>query len=168
MEEIEFEGFIIDDDNKADWAIRKIREEKEELDRLDFIANSLIEETRLKIDSQKKLFENKTNFLKTKLYEYFKKVETKKSKTQEKYKLLSGTLVKKIGGQKLEPNKEELTRWLKENKYNDFIKIKEDIDWLELKKEVTISNNKVVIKETGEIIEGINIVEKQDTFEVKI
>lgn len=88
----------ITDDGCADWACRKIAEEKTELDRITALGESQIEKIQQRIDAAQRRYENGTRFLTGKLAEYFETVPHKTTKTKHSYRLLSGTLVKKIGG----------------------------------------------------------------------
>lgn len=56
---------------------------------------------------------------------------------------------------------------MKDNKLNNFVKVKETADWVKLKKQVKVINNKV-ITEDGEIIEGVTVIEKPNQFIVDI
>ena len=48
---------------------------------------------------------------------------------------------------------------------NDFIKVEEKCNWSELKKKIDVSGS-TAITEDGEVIEGIEVVEKEPIFEV--
>lgn len=90
----------------------------------------------------------------------------KATKTQEKYRLLSGTLVLKKGGTKAKTDDEKLVPWLKENGYGDLVKVEETAKWGELKKLLAYTGEVATIAETGEIVEGVTAYEAPDTFTV--
>ena len=138
--------FKIDTDLLANWSIKKIKQETEEHDRLVEIAKGEIEELNRQIALLDKALENKTGYLKSKLQEYFMTVEHKETKTQESYKLLSGSLVFKKPTQKMNPDKEKLLEYVKANNMPEYIKVKEDVDWAGLKKDCTIQGNQVINK----------------------
>lgn len=73
----------ITDDGCADWACRKIAEEKTELDRITALGESQIEKIQQRIDAAQRRYENGTRFLTGKLAEYFETVPHKTSSTQE-------------------------------------------------------------------------------------
>ena len=168
--ENEAEGFKIDNDNTCDWAIKVIKKETEEIERLIKIADSEIEELQQKKESLRKSLESKTGYLKSKLFEYFGKVEHKETKTQESYKLLSGSLVLKKPTQKMAPDKERLLAYVKENNMPEFVKVKEDIDWAAYKKECQIVDGKVVNVQTGDMLpeDVIAVEDVPGEFDVKI
>lgn len=170
MMESESEGFKIENDNTCDWAIKTIKKETEEIERLIKIADSEIEELQQKKEALKKSLESKTGYLKSKLFEYFGQVEHKETKTQASYKLLSGSLVFKKPTQKMEPNREKLLEYVKANNMPEFVKTKEDIDWAAYKKECQIVDGKVVNTQTGDLLPE-DLIEVQDVpgeFDVKL
>jgi len=164
------ENFIIDNDSKAEWALKKIKKEQEEYTRLKKLIDEASEELKEKEEQIKKNFENKTSYLTSKLAEYFDSIplEAKKNtKTQQTYKLLTGTLIKKKETIKLIPDKEELIEWLESNSKNEFIKTKKEVDWENLKKCAIVKNNNIIDTETGLIIKGIKIINYPEEFKLK-
>jgi len=159
--------FRIGDDGCADWAIRKIKDEKQEYDRIRELGEQQIALIEEKIARAKRRFEQNTGFLTSKLAQYFNTVPHKKTKTRETYRLLSGNLVLKLGGVKATPDDEKLVPWLKANGYTDFVKVEEKATWGELKKKLNLeSGTMATIAETGEIVEGITLMQQPDTFVV--
>lgn len=98
----------ITDDGCADWACRKIAEEKTELDRITALGENQIEKIQQRIDAAQRRYENGTRFL------------TGKPK------------------------------------------------WGEFKKQLEIVGGQIVDKTTGELVEGVQIIEKPDTFTVDV
>jgi phage host-nuclease inhibitor protein Gam len=160
------EGFVVDSDSKAEWAISKISEESEELNRIETICNEMIEKYKGKIAEATKTFENKTLYFKNQLQNYFETVQGKQTKTQRTYKLASGTLKTKFGGPEFIKDDLKLLSWCAENA-TDCIKTIEIVDWAELKKHITIDGNKAITAD-GEIVEGVTITQKADRFEIEL
>lgn len=166
-EEAERKGFSINDDATADWALRKIKEENAEYERLTLIACEQIAEINLKIKHLEEAAERKTAFLKGCLAEYFKTVPHKTTKTQESYKLLNGSLVMKLGSQTMVKNDAELVEYFRQNGMSEYIKVKEEPKWAEFKKNLSIVDGKVVDTTTGEIVDVVRVEEVPGTFDVK-
>lgn len=164
----EFESFVIDNDKKADWALQKIAEVKAEYERIDAIAADQIAELQEKREDLKKSFESKTSFLKGKLAEYFETVAHKETKTQESYKLLSGSLIKKKPKVKLEKDDETLLAYFKANNLGEFIKTEEKPAWGDFKTRLEAVDGNVIDTETGEIVECVTVVETAPEFTVKL
>ena len=108
-------GFSIKDDVVADWAVKKIAVEHAELERLKAIAEQQIEEINMKIKHEEEVVNRRTSFLKGCLNQYFHSVPHKATKTQESYKLLSGSLVMKLGSQKMIKDDAELVTYFHQN-----------------------------------------------------
>jgi hypothetical protein len=54
-----------------------------------------------------------------------------------------------------------------EEKYKALIKVKRSVDKRKLKSQAKIIGGKVIIEKTGEIIEGVEVVERPEKFKVK-
>lgn len=158
----------ITDDGCADWACRKIAEEKAELTRIKELAEAQIARIEEKVAAAERRFENGTRFLTSKLAEYFETVPHKTTKTKASYRLLSGTLTRKFGGASMEKDDDKLVEFLKASGNLDFIKTEEKPKWGEYKKRLEIMGGSVVDKETGEIVDGVKAIEKPDTFSVDV
>lgn len=161
------DGFRIDNDKLADWALVKIQEEETERDRLIAIAEDRIVALQEQIEDLKRVYDNKTSFLKSCLAEYFTKVPHKETKTQESYKLLSGSLVMKKPTTKIIHDEDKLMAYLEANKEFDYIKIKKSPDWAEFKKKLIISDGEVINSETGEVIEACSVEDVPASFDIK-
>lgn len=160
--------FKIEDDGLADWAVRKIAEERAEYERLKALGEEQIAAIEEKLAAAKRRYENGTAYLTTCLARFFDTVPHKKTKTTEKYRLLSGTLTLKKGGVKAEADDETLVPWLRANGLGEFVKVKESAAWGDLKKKLTFVGGVATIEETGEIVEGVTVTEAPDAFKVEI
>ena len=158
----------ITDDGCADWACRKIAEEKAELDRIRELADAQIQKIEEKVAAAERRFQNGTRFLTGKLAEYFETVPHKTTKTKASYRLLSGTLTRKFGGTTMKQDDEKLVQFLKNSGQLEFIKTEEKPKWGDFKKRLEIMGGSVVDKETGEIVEGVTVETKPDTFTVDV
>lgn len=158
----------ITDDGCADWACRKIAEEKAELDRIRELADAQIQKIEEKVAEAERRFQNGTRFLTGKLAEYFETVPHKTTKTKASYRLLSGTLTRKFGGTTMKQDDEKLVQFFKDSGQLEFIKTEEKPRWGDFKKRLEIIGGSVVDKETGEIVEGVTVETKPDTFTVDV
>ena len=169
MNEEESTGFIIDNDEKAEWAIRKIKEAQDEHDRL----TSLIELELQKLDSRQneidQRLETDTAFLKGQLMAYMRGVKCKESKTQDSYQLLSGKLIRKKAALDYEVDPEALIKWLGENGREDLVQVTAKPKWGEFKKLLAgdVESGAVVIAGTGEAVDGVKATEKPESFSIK-
>lgn len=158
----------ITDDGCADWALKKIKTEKDELDRITALAEQEVARLKEQVEKAQRRYEQNTAFLTSMLEQFFDTVEHKKTKTgTESYRLLHGQLVRKPGGFKPEPDHEKLVAWLRQNGYENLVKVEESARWGDLKKQITFTGTIATITETGEIVEGVNVTETAPAFSVK-
>ena len=151
-EQIEHESFEITNDMQAEWAMRKIREARQERERMAEHYKSQQEA----IDRQT---EERVSYFTGLLEAYFEQVPHKATKTGiEKYKLPSGELVMKPAGIDYIRNIDVLLGWCKENR-PDWVRVKEEPAWAEIKRQ---------IKEDGVLPVGVVPVETPATFDVKV
>lgn len=163
----EEEGFCIDNDKTADWAVRKVKAEQEEYERLKEIAEAEIEDIRERLAAAEQRMKNRTAYLTGLLRVYFEDCPRKVTKTTEKYQLLSGCLVYTKPKQTIVQDETKLLEWLKESGRTEYIRTEEKAAWGEFKKTLCIVGEDVVVDETGEIVPCVEIVTKEGSFEVK-
>ena len=144
------------------------RRGKAELDRIRELADAQIQKIEEKVAAAERRFQNGTRFLTGKLAEYFETVPHKTTKTKASYRLLSGTLTRKFGGATMKQDDEKLVEFLKGSGQLEFIKTEEKPRWGDFKKRLEIMGGSVVDKETGEIVEGVTVETKPDTFTVDV
>lgn len=166
-EAIEQSEFKIDTDQKAEWALNIIREEQAEAQRLINVCNSQILYYQSEIKKVQDKLENKTGNLKAMLFDYFQTVPRKATKTQETYSLPSGKLKLKYPQPEYKRDDSKLVEWLENSGKTDYIKIKKSPDWATLKKAITVVGDKVA-DENGEIVEGVEVVERPPVFDVEV
>ena len=152
------EGFKIDSDSKAEWAVKRIKEAEREQNRL----LALVDEERAELDvREKEILDNyakKTDGLKALLEEYLRaqyaKEEARETNTQITYQLLSGKLVYKKSGLELQQNADVLVNWCKEH-LPDAIKVTYTPKWAEIKKNIKVVDGVPVYAPTGEVVDGV-------------
>lgn len=159
-------GWSIKNDVDCEWALLRVKEDREEKKRLINVCDAMIQQ----YQKQKKDLEGELNtpsFLEFKLQEYFESVPHKKTKAgTESYSLPSGKLKLKPQQPEYKRDESTLLQWLKDRQMNEYIKVSESAQWGELKKATQTVGDKVVID--GELVEGIEVVERPPVFEVEI
>lgn len=110
--------------------------------------------------------ENEMNHLKANLVEYHRReLETGGDKT---IKLPWATLKSKTQSQDYERDDAVLLQWAQANA-PEFLKTAEPtLAWGELKKAVVVAGNKVLLQETGEVIDGLVPKERTVKFDVEV
>src|SRR5699024_6431986 len=163
------EKWKIENDRDAEWIIEQIEEDLIETNRFKESLQSKIEDLQDKLkkveEEEKQAKERRDNYL----IEYFETIPDelkKKTKTQEKYRLPSGEIIKKYPNPQYKRDNTKLLDWIKDNEMTDFVQVNESPKWGELKKVTETVNGQVVTKD-GEIVEGIEVIERPPTLEFK-
>ena len=178
--ESEYKEFEIKDASTADWAISKIADERRRKDYFVECANKEIEKLQTQIKEMEEKCERTTSYLSGCLGKYLERDEVpkKKTTTQESITLPAGKIIKKLpkieyvmsSGEAVTKHKND-DDFVKEIKRLDkkLIKTIKEVDWATLKKNITNTEDGMVIyKETGDIIESLSTRETLPSIEVKI
>ena len=167
------EPFIVDNDMKAEWVLNKIRSKRNEQSREIAELERQMAFYQNQIDLITKETDEDMEFFKSMLLPYFMERQesgfTKETKTQIFYKLPSGKIMIKHQNPDFDykTNQADTIAWLKKNKMKQFIRVKEEVAWKELKETIQISGNGVATAD-GEMIPGITVTAKDDVFEVEV
>jgi len=158
-------------DIQADEMITDIRELEKEIERFETIAWSRSNEIAIQLEKKCKTIKDEIQFNKDQLAAFFLTVNKKDSKTQQSYSLLSGKLVMKKATQKIVHDDVLLLEYIEHNA-SDYIKqtVTNKIEWSRLKKNLAITNGKIMNTDTGELLEsvpGLFIEEVTQQFEIK-
>ena len=156
----ESEGFVIDSDAKALWALQKIKEARADRDTWVAWYKQKIKEITEQTDFD-------TMNLERMLADYFATVPHKTTKTQESYTLPGGKLILKKQNPEYTRDDKTVIEWLKVNKMPQFVKVKEELDWAGLKDATGVFEGNVVT-EDGEIIPGITVTDREAKFVVEV
>lgn len=163
------EMWKITNDDEAEWIIDKCNEELIESARFKLSLENKIKVLQEKMqkaeDEEKSVIEKRNSYL----VEYFESIDDKfkkKTKTMEKYRLPSGEIVKKYPSPEYKRDSNKLLDWIKSNKL-DYVEVKESPKWSELKKVTTVMSGQVVFNDTGEIVEGVELIERPPVIEFK-
>lgn len=166
--EVETEGFVIDSDQKAEWALRRIREHKADANRMAMVCNAEIERyEQIKKDAADKCARD-CAYLESLLYAYFVTVPHKATKTQESYKLPTGALKQKFREPEYVRADAEILAWLNEQGIGNYTEVKPSLKWADLKKVIAANGETAIYPETGEIIPGVKVVERDPVFVVEV
>ena len=150
----EEQGFRITDDGGARWAVEQIGKANAECAELENWYQTMIQKARAKRDAT---VERMTAYLR----DYADMVPMRETKTQKSYPVPGGKLVLKKATTKMEHDDVRIIQTLLNQGRREYIKTitTTKLDWAGLKKELA---------ETGEIIDGVTVVEVPETFTVQI
>lgn len=167
------ERFVVDNDMKAEWCLSKIRTAKKNAEREIEELTRQMEFYKARMAQVQQEYEEEKNFFQEMLLLYFSnRVEggfTKETKTQVCYSLPTGKLLLKHREPEYDykTKQKDTIEWLKKNEGQQFVKVKEELDWKALKAIVTVSGSGVCTAE-GEVVPGITVTQRDDEFVVEV
>lgn len=162
----EKEPFRIDSDSRANWALRQIAAARAEHARMAAQYREEIDRLKDMMDDEDKRLERKIAWLTTQLDAYSCTVDMKESKgkTRAAYRLAYGNLIRKTGGEDFRLDDDLLIPWLERNAPGC---VNKTCKWAKLKAELDFSGGAAITKITGEIVPGVTVVRKPDTFTIE-
>lgn len=169
IEELEENNdFIIDNDEKAEWSIKKIAEDRADAERFINVCQTVICKYQEQIEQAKADLNSKTGYLTHQLRLYMETIKAKETKTQKTYKLPSGTLKVKYQKPEYKRDDAKLTEFLKNN-YISYVETTYKPKWADFKKATNFitKDGKAIIEDTGEVVEGVEVIERDPVFEVQ-
>lgn len=166
IEEIEVrESFVITDKQQCEWALRKIKALKAQIDETNIIADAEIQHINDWREKETKTATDSIAYFEGLLLGYMMQERENGTKS---IKLPHGTIRFKKQQPEYIKDEEKLIDWAKTSGKVEYVKVKESIDWANLKKDAEVVGENLVDPETGEVIEGVRVVEREDKFEVVI
>ena len=158
-EQEERAGFVIDNDQKADWAVRRIAELEADTQKWKDYYKAPSE--RVAQSNQQSI-----DYFTALLESYFDTVPHKATKTSEKYKLPSGVLVRKVQAPEYERDDAQIIAWCAKNAPSCVENVPK-LKWTALKGLVVENNGQAIDEITGEVVPGIKIVPRDPVFAVQ-
>lgn len=154
------DGFVIDSDAKAGWAVRKIAAKRAERD-------EMVSWYKAQIKKAEEDTDKSTSYLEKLLADYFRTVPHKSTKTQDSYTFPGGKLILKTQNPQFNRDEKTVIEWLEKNKMTNYVKTEKKLDWDGLKK-VTDVFEGTVVTEDGEIVPGITVEYLEPKFVVEV
>ena len=153
--------FTVDNDQKAEWAARKIREARQD-------TQKWTEYYERQLSAIRRANEETEAYFAALLADYFETVPHKATKTQESYSLPSCKLVLKA--QQPEFNRDEavLCDYLDKKGRDDLVKITRRADWAALKKTLKVMEDGTCVDANGEVVEGVQAFSRQPEFKIEM
>lgn len=159
------ESWQITDPSTADWAIEKIKDEQKLHDVCVSVARDKIAKQEAIIRDADAKLRARTDFLQTKLREWFETFGTRReTKTQYALDLPAGKLVLTKPKRDYRPDHTKLLAFVKSSA-PQYIKVEETVKWGELKKTLKIAGD-VAVMDTGEVVDGVAIVDVPAEFKI--
>lgn len=167
MKEEEKKGIRVTDLGSANWAIRKLRALAYKENAIKELAKNEINRIKVWKDSELNGIQNTKTFFTSLLREYYEKEKEK----DKKFTLSTpyGTFYTKSNKDKITIDKEKEEDLIKlfEEYEDEIVEVKKSINMTELSKRILLKDGKVYDKKTGELLEGINVINQDDTTVIR-
>ncbi|HHT02713.1 MAG TPA: hypothetical protein GX005_00150 [Bacteroidales bacterium] len=161
--------YLIQEDWMAERELKTLKKAQEEKDRLLELVKKEQEElnaAKEKIESDYKWIEEQAIITLEQFMDNISEDKKHKTKTQEKYKLLSGEIIKTLPINEIKYDEEKL---IANEKYKEYMEYKPKFKWGEFKKTLTIVKDKI-INEDGEVldVDGLYLEAKEPIVKIKL
>lgn len=159
--------FVIVDDGGADWALRMIAQKEQKKQELnDFIQSEMDKLEAYQAQEQKKL-DDEIDRMQGYLSAYA--LQKRENDPEFKSQNLPNGRIRFVKQQpKYHYDDKVLLESLKKAERSDLIKIKESPDKATLKKVFVPNDGKLIDPDTGEVVEGVTIEEREEAFKVEV
>lgn len=157
-EELVQKQFVVDSLSSADWVMRKIKENKDRSGEIIDYAKEEIQRLQQFIKKEEARRDNNVAYLEHLLENYL--LQRREEDPNFKLKTVTGTAsTRKSTSWKYDD--EKLIDFLKKNDMTEFIRVKEEVNKTDFKKAVLVTDSAVVVPETGEVIDGVEVTQEE-------
>ena len=159
------DAWTCDSDEKAEWCMARIRSAQQSIQNWEA-------HYKRQMDGIRKREQRTIDWMTVQLRKYLMRQKeanlVKSTKTADSYALPGGTLKLKHGTWDYQRDADALLAWIQNEGMEDLVKIKLEPKWADLKKQtITMTNGDVVMKDSGEIVQGVKAVMKPDEFVIE-
>ena len=163
-------GWKIESDGRADLVVQKIQKKRNEYKRLREATEeqiALLKDALVELEQEEAL-DSDIQFYTDRLFEYFRNVEHRKTKTLEIYRLLQGReLVLKRQQPVYVRNDEQIIQYLENADIPEYIQndVVKRLDWKALKLQLHRSEGQLMFR--GNVLPGVEVEDRSNVFEIK-
>jgi DNA primase catalytic subunit len=167
-QDMEREGFRIENDEQATWALKKLKDVEEEIAKVNKTAEDNIERIKVWQETQVNAQQRSKEYFTNLLMEYHMALYEEDS-DKKTIHLPYGDLTVRKQQTEFVKDDETFNTFVKMN-YPEYVvqEVKEKISWGEFKKRLAVNGENVYDKETGEQIIGVTAVERAEKFDIKL
>ena len=159
--------FVIDDEHKANWALRKIKQKKDTIEKNNALAQAEIDKIEDWREQENEKSQTSIDYFQSLLAQYALEQRERDPKFKS-LNLPNG----RIGFRKRQPkwiyDNDKVIETLEKANLTDFIRVTKAPSKADIKKAFDVNGDKVINPDTGEIIEGITVENQEDSFNVAV
>jgi len=165
----EQERFVVDSEQKANWALRKIKQLQDKMDaNVDLAAEEIAKVEAWEKEVNEGLHQSILFF--TGLLEQYHRGVYAKDPEAKTIKLPHGQLKMRAQQPEFRRDDGKLLAWLESQGTvgKAYIKIIKSPQWADLKKKLEIAGDKMVDPESGEIVDGVEVIAREPRFSLEV
>lgn len=159
------ETFIVDDDQKASWAMRKLRGIRAHKAANQAIADEEIARINDWLANANASLDNDERYFTTLLISYARWSRDKEDR--KSIVLPHGKVVSRMGQPKWEVDTETFLKWADANR-EELVRIKVEPNLSEAKKVLEVVNGNAIDPKTGEVAQGVTVHPAEITYSVEV
>lgn len=165
----EHDGWVCRNDQQADWAVKRMRSSARKRDRLIAGIREEIETLQARICEVDAAYQTETAFFRGQLDMFMASAECEATKTQQKYELPSGAVLRRKNRQpEFVRDNDALLAWAEDYGDSDFVKVTKAPNWAVIKKGAAIDGDRLIDKASGEVIPGVTVTQREPEFVVDV
>ena len=169
---VEVDERVVAIQSQMDEKVAEVHQVEQEQAELQALLDARVQQLKDSFQGKFDILNGRKEYLTSELRVLFDQVPHKETKTQAKVTLLSGDVVVKKAGLKLDYDKKVLLENAEATGLGEYIVTKEtkDFDWSGLKSKLEIQEDGSIVNvETGEVleIEGLSIIEQPEQIVIK-
>lgn len=152
--------------DSCNWAFRKLATIKVQEEEINELAKNEIERINAWKEDELKKTEDSKAFFEGLLTEYF--IEQKQVDPKFKISTPHGKVTSRKQQPKYEYDVEKFIAWAEANEHAELVRIKKEVDKTATKKTFEINGNQLVDEETGLIVDGVTVLKREDSINIKV
>ncbi|MEA4884522.1 MAG: host-nuclease inhibitor Gam family protein [Clostridia bacterium] len=156
----------IGDEALANWALRKIGAARDELARKQRVVASEVARVEEWLAGETQRLQARIDYFTGRLIVYHRPLFEADPKHNRTIKLPCGTLQFRKPPARFERNEGALLSWLEDQSLEEFIKDKREVDWARFKSQCQVAGDKLILKATGELVDGVQVLQDPPQFKV--
>lgn len=172
IEEVELmeekQQFEIEDKEQLNWAFRKIRVLKKELNEIEMLADKEFERIKEWREKESKAILDNVKFFESLIMQYALKQRKKDNNFRKETTPYGNVLFRKQQPMYEYKDEQATLEWLKQNKKTDLINVKESVKKTEVKKAFQRHHDVLIDNETGEVVPGVSVEEREDSIKINV
>ncbi len=170
-QEQEREGFVVDDAQKANWALRKIKQLEAKKKENTTLADEEVAVIRDWEREENGKLQQDIDFFTSLLERYHRDLYAQDPDIKT-IKMPNGQMKMRVQQPEFRRDDKVLLDWIK-NEWvpavqAQYVRTTEKPDWRELKGYLEVAGDRMVDPESGQVVEGIEVVEREPKFSVEV